>query len=225
MVCTGMANGIVIDGGPTTNNIVRDNTLTSAPGLVHDETFIKIVGAGTDTKNIVCGKIARSLRTVSPRYTPNPAEWPITIRCSPMPVEDSASRCRTCDLSQVAPLLSVPAWGPSSACFNCSIHSGSGSWRSLWPNAPPACPISGYASASAFWRCYQGTCQRGLSAGVLVRWSLFVTVPVPRLRGGGHKHRVEAREQVTTVSPMQMGLEKRGCPDHSPAPRAELNVH
>ena len=55
IVCTGMANGIVIDGGPTTNNIVRNNTLINAPGLVHDGTFIIIVGAGTNSKNIVCG--------------------------------------------------------------------------------------------------------------------------------------------------------------------------
>lgn len=49
IIYTGMGNGIVIQGS---NNIVRNNTVLNAPGLVHDGTWIQIIGPASYSKNI-----------------------------------------------------------------------------------------------------------------------------------------------------------------------------
>jgi parallel beta-helix repeat protein len=49
IIYTGMGTGIFIEGS---NNIVRNNTVLNAPGLVHKGTWIQIIGRATESMNI-----------------------------------------------------------------------------------------------------------------------------------------------------------------------------
>jgi hypothetical protein len=131
-------------------------------------------------------------RTVSPHNTPNPA-----TRCLPMPVEDPASRCRACGPSQVAPLLSVLAWGraalvstaqsiaaPPMAFSLAECATGASDQRRLRESQHILALLSGNSPNRIMCR----------SIGPMVLGCN--PYPVPRIRGGGHKHRAEAREQI-----------------------------
>ena len=70
IVYTGMANGIVIDGGPTTNNIVRNNTLLNAPAWYTTAPISSLLDRVRIRRTLFLAPMARSQRMELLRSTP-----------------------------------------------------------------------------------------------------------------------------------------------------------